>query len=147
MTKNISIVKCLVCSADLEGGSLFCGFCGNSLARNTKCSSCGKIILDVYNYCNYCGNNLGKSHTTNLSITTNHNDNLSTQNSANAEKREERRLISVLFADVKGFTAMSENLDPEKVKEIMNQVFEMLTEIIVDEGGTIDKYIGEYIQS
>src|ERR1041384_3535042 len=55
---------------------------------------------------------------------------------------EERRTVTILFADVAGFTAMSEKLDPEDVQEIMNGVFERVSSIIGGYGGTIDKDIG-----
>ncbi len=62
--------------------------------------------------------------------------------------RSDRRLVTVLFADVHGFTAMSEKLeDPELVTEIMNQCFGMLTTKIVELGGSIDKYVGDQIMA
>ncbi len=63
------------------------------------------------------------------------------------EMRSEKRLVTVLFADISGFTAMSETLDPEVVTEIMNRVFERLSAVVVDNGGAIDKYIGDCIMA
>lgn len=60
----------------------------------------------------------------------------------------DRRMCTVLFADVHGFTAMSETLnDVEKVTQVMNEVFTRLTEKIVDLGGSIDKYAGDNIMA
>ncbi|HEX2916445.1 MAG TPA: tetratricopeptide repeat protein [Chloroflexia bacterium] len=60
----------------------------------------------------------------------------------------DRRMCTVLFADVHGYTAMSETLnDVEKVTNIMNDVFARLTEKIVDLGGSIDKYAGDNIMA
>jgi class 3 adenylate cyclase/predicted ATPase/Tfp pilus assembly protein PilF len=57
-------------------------------------------------------------------------------------------MCTVLFADVHGFTAMSEILnDVEKVTNVMNEVFTRLTEKIVDMGGSIDKYAGDNIMA
>lgn len=61
--------------------------------------------------------------------------------------RSDRRNITVLFADVHGFTAMSEKLDPEEVTEIMNECFTMLTAKIIEVGGSIDKYSGDNIMA
>ena len=60
---------------------------------------------------------------------------------------EERKLVTVLFADVSGFTAMSEKLDPEQVRDIMDRCFEALTREITSRGGTIDKYIGDAVMA
>ncbi len=61
--------------------------------------------------------------------------------------RNERRDVTVLFADVSGFTAMSEKLDPEEVHSIMNLVFEGLGLAIREEDGYIDKYIGDNVMA
>ncbi|NUN14775.1 MAG: AAA family ATPase [Myxococcales bacterium] len=62
-------------------------------------------------------------------------------------QEEQRKLATVLFADVSGFTAMSELLDPEQVRDIMDRCFEALTTEIENQGGTIDKYIGDCVMA
>ncbi|MBO9539318.1 tetratricopeptide repeat protein [bacterium] len=59
----------------------------------------------------------------------------------------DRRVVTVLFADVSGFTAMSEQLDPEAVTEIINQCFAALTAPIYRYGGVVDKYIGDAVMA
>ena len=60
---------------------------------------------------------------------------------------EQRREVTVLFADVSGFTALSETLDPEDVRQIMNDVWQRLDRLILDHGGTIDKHIGDAVMA
>ncbi|MCP5100099.1 MAG: tetratricopeptide repeat protein [Chloroflexi bacterium] len=60
---------------------------------------------------------------------------------------DERKRVTVLFADVSGYTALSENLDPEDVANIMNRLFEAVTVEIHRYGGTIDKYAGDAVMA
>jgi adenylate cyclase len=55
--------------------------------------------------------------------------------------------ITVLFADIRGFTALSERENPEKVVALLNRYFSVMTEIIFAHGGTLDKYIGDELMA
>ncbi len=59
----------------------------------------------------------------------------------------ERRLVSVLFADLVGFTTLSESRDPEAVRELLGRYFEMATQIIGSYGGTVEKFIGDAVMA
>jgi len=55
----------------------------------------------------------------------------------------DRRTVTVLFADLSGFTALSERLDPEVVQTLQNALFEELTKTVQSFGGYVDKFIGD----
>ena len=57
--------------------------------------------------------------------------------------RCERKQVSVLFADVSGFTALSERLDPEQVSEIIHRTFEIVLEAVHEHGGTVNQFLGD----
>src|SRR5262249_47405404 len=59
----------------------------------------------------------------------------------------ERRQATVLFADISGFTAMSEKMDPEEVTEVMNRCFAILEEVVRAHGGHVDKFIGDCVMA
>lgn len=60
---------------------------------------------------------------------------------------EEKKVATILFADLKGYTDLSEKLSPEEIKELMDKIFLKFTEIIESNGGYVDKYIGDCIMA
>jgi class 3 adenylate cyclase len=58
---------------------------------------------------------------------------------------DERRIVTVVFADLVGFTSMSENLDPERVKQLVDDAFERLVHDVRTFGGRVDKIIGDAV--
>ena len=62
-------------------------------------------------------------------------------------KEGERRIVSILFADIKGFTAMSEKLDAEKVHSILDKILKIFTSSIEKFGGHVDKYEGDLVMA
>lgn len=59
----------------------------------------------------------------------------------------DRRRMSVLFSDLRGFTTLSEGLSPEKLVEVLNTYLDEMTNIVFDEGGVLDKYIGDAVMA
>ncbi len=59
----------------------------------------------------------------------------------------ERRLVSVLFADLVGFTTLSEHRDPEEVRDLLSQYFERCRSLIERYGGTVEKFIGDAVMA
>jgi adenylate cyclase len=57
----------------------------------------------------------------------------------------ERRLVTMMFCDIRGYTAFAERHDPEVVVEVLNFYFEHLAELVASHGGDIDKYVGDQI--
>lgn len=62
-------------------------------------------------------------------------------------QESERRNVTVLFADISGFTAMSEKLDPEVVTSLMNGCMRNLADIVTHYEGHVDKFIGNCIMA
>ena len=117
-----------------------------------KCSSCGFENPPGFKFCGGCGGSLAaapvpsnepaKPKRTEVNFPLPDGESIPVARGA-----DERRTVTILFADISGFTAMSERLDPEVVQEIMDRAFERLTAVITGFGGTIDKYIGDAIMA
>lgn len=69
------------------------------------------------------------------------------QTSENFGFEGESREMTVLFADIRGFTTLSEKLSPSELRTLLNRYFTHMTEIIFDHNGTIDKYVGDMIMA
>src|SRR5512143_421311 len=64
-----------------------------------------------------------------------------------AQTTEQRKLVTILFADLVGFTSMADKLDPEDVRAIQRAYFAAVTAPIREQGGVIEKYIGDAVMA
>src|SRR5215472_6713970 len=60
---------------------------------------------------------------------------------------EERKLVTILFADVTGSTALGESLDPEDVRALMGRYYAHARRVISSYGGTLEKFIGDAVMA
>lgn len=114
------------------------------------CPYCGTNVPENFKFCGACGRPLGQPVAESVDPPppeppAHHHP---TEPTASPEPfRSDLRDVTVLFGDLKGFTSLSEKLDPEAVQEIVNACFEGLGRIITEHGGHIDKYMGDGIMA
>src|SRR3954447_11136013 len=120
---------CPNCAADNPAGSRFCGNCGASLSQ--ICASCGAANDPGMRFCTQCGTALEAE----------------AEVAASTAPAAERRLVSVLFADLVGFTAVSEARDPEETRELLSRYFDTCRRLIGLYGGTVEKFIGDAVMA
>ena len=117
-------MTCPHCQHDNREGAAFCGGCGAPLHQS--CPRCGSENPPGQKFCDACGQDLSPPSTQSGSSPARRP--LSEAATAPASSAGERRHATVLFSDLSGFTAMSEQLDPEEVEGLMQQ----------DEEGTVE---------
>jgi len=138
-------MKCPKCQIDNREEAKFCRQCGFKFERT--CPSCGHECPDGSAFCDECGCNLQPDKKTSDNILENEAPSISL--SADGHPGDdayiigERKHVTVLFSDLTGYTAMSEKLDPEDVKEITSRIFGEVSEIVSKYDGFIEKYAGD----
>jgi len=147
-------VQCPRCNTDNPEGAKFCGKCGSRLAR--VCPTCGaELPLDSQvRFCFECGTDVQPPAEPPAAATDAFTQRLQRLVPKEFAERllatrgqveAERRTVTILFSDVKGSTAMAENLDPEDVMEIMNGAFDVLIEPVYRYEGTLARLMGDAI--
>jgi predicted ATPase/class 3 adenylate cyclase len=121
---------CQSCGTENEPGRKFCAECGSPLT--TVCGACGTANSPGAKFCGECGTALvGQPR-------------LPARPSAPSA---ERRLVSILFADLVGFTAASEGRDAEETRELLSRYFDTCRTLIERYGGTVEKFIGDAVMA
>src|SRR5437879_4008187 len=151
-------VKCAACQFENPSGMRFCGQCGTALAR--QCPQCHAEAPPGFRFCGQCGASLQapppqaapaptpRAPAAAPSIATYTPKHLADKIlKSRAAVEGERRQVTVLFADVAGFTALAERRDPEDVHRIINRCFELITAEVHRFEGTINQYTGDGVMA
>ncbi len=124
----MSGVACTNCGTENPVQARFCMSCGRPLER--RCPSCGEPAPRGARFCMSCGAALDAAPP-----------------APREAPPEERRQVTVLFADLSGYTAVAERMDPETVKTLVEGALRRLGQEVERFGGTVDKYIGDNVMA
>lgn len=116
-------MKCFNCGKEIDLHSEKCSFC--NVLYTTPCENCGNLNPEYGLYCFNCGFKLNSSESKGV--------------------LDSRKNVAVIFADISGFTSLSEKMDPEEVRDLINDCFDFITKPVYEMGGSIDKYIGDCV--
>ena len=122
------MLPCPSCGTPNPEGARFCSRCGSSLGA--MCAACGAQLAADARFCSACGTSVA-----------------GVAPEPEEPARDERRVVSVVFADVSGSTNLGERLDPEQLSEVMATYFAAMREEIEAEGGTVEKFIGDAVMA
>jgi class 3 adenylate cyclase len=124
------MVRCPRCAAEWPDGARFCGECGAALER--PCPACGVPVPPAARFCLSCGAAVeGDAHAAGPP--------------SRARTAAERRAVTILFADLVGFTERSDRADPEDVRTTLVPFHARAKEDIERYGGRLDKFIGDAV--
>jgi class 3 adenylate cyclase/tetratricopeptide (TPR) repeat protein len=132
-------MRCTRCGHDNPVSQRFCGECGNALA--SLCGTCGSSNPPGQRFCGNCGTELAAEPGGSAAATG------TDAGPLQAIRTTERRLVSVLFADLVGFTTLSESRDPEEVRELLTRYFEESRRVVERYGGVVEKFIGDAVMA
>ena len=122
---------CPSCQSENRSEASFCRGCGASL--DDRCPRCDATIGSGQRFCDHCGMALEAA--------------ARSTDPPQSTPVSERRLVSVLFADLVGFTAMSEARDPEEVRELLSRYFDTARRLVERYGGSVEKFIGDAVMA
>ena len=127
-------MQCTACAADNPAGNKFCGQCGASLPL--ACPSCGAEVPPGNRFCGQCGSDLDSDASPEPS---------DAQPAAEVRSEAERRHLTVMFCDLADSTALSEQLDPEDLRDVVTAYQKVCVREIEDFGGFVARYMGDGI--
>jgi len=147
-------MKCLKCQHENPSDARFCNGCGQKL--ELACPKCGKTNPLGSKFCNGCGYNLtlpSEPALKELSFDEKIKKIQKYLPKGITEKilsqrdmiEGERKLVTVMFCDMEGFTSLSEKLGPEEMYTLMDQVYEILIHKVNDYDGTVNELTGDGI--
>jgi class 3 adenylate cyclase/tetratricopeptide (TPR) repeat protein len=125
---------CSGCGTTNEAGRKFCKECASPLA--IPCPACGSANAPDAKFCGDCATGLTATPVRPAATL-----------NANPEPIAERRLVSVLFVDLVGFTPFAEGRDAEEVRDALSRYFDIARAIIERYGGTVEKFIGDAVMA
>ena len=128
-------MNCPNCGTLNNPGAKFCQECASALA--VTCPSCGTPAAAGAKFCSNCASPLGASAAAVAPRA----------EAAPSGGSAERKLVSVLFADLVGFTTFSEGRDSEEVRDTLTRYFELARDVIERYGGTVEKFIGDAVMA
>ncbi|MFB2607885.1 zinc ribbon domain-containing protein, partial [Rhizobium phaseoli] len=127
-------MDCAGCGFDIQSGFAFCPRCG--ARQPLSCAACGYACQPDFAFCPKCGASIsGKASPAPKPII----EVVATKSDSDAD----RRPVTVLFADLCGFTTLSEQIDPETMRVLQNELFEEMTRAVETYGGFVDKFVGD----
>src|SRR3954453_6139366 len=129
------MAACGSCGAQNPVGAKFCMECGAKL--ELVCPQCSTPYKPSQKFCMECG----------VSLIASSEPLPAKPRVPNAALPEERRWVTVLFADISGYTAMAERMDAELVKSMVDRCLRRLGAEVERFGGTVDKYIGDNVMA
>ncbi len=103
-----------------------------------RCQACGVVNEPGARFCGQCGSALAAAAVAGSEA------NAGTSSPPSVSKR---RLVSVLFADLVGFTTLSEHSDPEEIRDLLSDYFDRCRTLIERYGGTVGKFIGDAVMA
>jgi class 3 adenylate cyclase/tetratricopeptide (TPR) repeat protein len=135
-------VICSNCATENEAGRKFCIECAAPLA--VSCPNCGTANPPTAKFCGECATPLVAGAAPAFPAAGRPPpDAISSQGTPVAQ----RRLVSVLFADLVGFTPFAEERDAEDVRDTLSRYFDLASDVIGRYGGTVEKFIGDAVMA
>ena len=133
-------MRCPGCGTENRADRKFCAGCGSALA--ITCPACGAGNLPGDRFCGECGTSLASAGGATPEF-----GSAVASLAAAMPAIAERRLVTVLFADLVGFTNLSESLDMETIRELQSTYFDGARAIVERYGGAVEKFIGDAVMA